>query len=115
MMTNKELIDYAKSLDCRKDYGSLFEFAKNYLMNPNIADDEKSRSLFATIKFFMDNPRSDTTAFALGKRGRYFESVIKDWCRMMLGDKDLRGLSANELHYVMGYCVRLSKIQSAGI
>ena len=114
-MTRKELIDYAKSLDCRKDYRSLFEFAKNYLMNPNIADNEKSRSLFTAIKSFMDNPNSSVAKSASGKRGSYSRQIISDWCRMMLKDKDLRDLSTDELHYVMGYCVRLSKIQSANI
>lgn len=114
-MTNKELINLAQSLDCRKDYESFFEFAKNYLMNPNIAQNEKSSSMFASIKFFLNNPQSDTTASVLGKRGRHFEASIRDWCRMMLNDKDLRNLSADDLHYVMGYCARLAKIQNANI
>ena len=114
-MTNKDMIDLANSINCKKSYESFFEFASNFLMNQSINNDQKSILLFKAIKQLSNNPKCGTSALVLGKQGNHSSSDIKDWCRMMLNDRDLHNLSADELHYVMGYCARLSKIQSANI
>lgn len=112
MTSRKELIETALSLDTGKDYCQLYEFASGYLMG--IKGHGKTEMFFGTLKTLMNNASNMQNAIAVGFKGNSSSETIKKWCGYILSRRELMELSFDDLHYVMGYCARLSKIKQEG-
>lgn len=112
MKSKKELIETAASLDTGKDYCQLYEFASKYLMG--IKGQGKTEMFFGTLKTLMNNANNKQNAIAVGFTGKYNAEIIKKWCGYILSHRELAQMELDDLHYVMGYCARLSKIHQEG-
>ncbi len=108
----KELIGIAESLDTGKDYCQLYEFAAKYLQG--IKPQRNTETFRNTVKVIMNNPVDKQNLKVLGFSGKGDPMLIKKWCSYIMSCKDLADLDFDDLHYVMGYCARLSKIHKEG-
>lgn len=112
MKSKKELIEIAASLDTGRDYCQLYEFAAKYLIG--IKQQEGTEVFFSTLKTLMNNPNIKQNAIAVGFTGKSNAELIKKWCGYILSHRELMEMDFDDLHYVMGYCARLSKIHQEG-
>lgn len=112
MKNAKELIEISSSMDTGKEYCQLYEFAAKYLQGIKLQ--RKSEAFWSTIRIIMNNPNDRQNLKVLGFSGKGDPMLIKRWCNYILSCKDLISLDFDELHYVMGYCARLSKIHQEG-
>ena len=112
LKSKKELIETAMTLDTGQEYYQLYEFAVKYLSG--IKQNRKTKLFFDTLITMKNNPGIKQNAVIIGFSGKNSAAVIKDWCSYILSHKELASLDFDELHYVMGYCARLSKIHKEG-
>lgn len=115
MLSHKELIDIANRIDCSPKNTMYFSFAANFLKNNDIPADKRVEYLFNTVKQYSGKARDKSVQLALGKRSseeKNAEADIKNWCRAFLNNPELKGRSVEELGYIMGYCERMTKINS---
>lgn len=112
MKSRKELIETALSLDTGKDYCQLYEFASQYLSG--IKQKGGTEIFFGAIKTLMNNSNIKQNSIAVGFSGNSSSETIKKWCGYIFSRRELMELSFDDLHYVMGYCARLSKINQEG-
>lgn len=111
-MKNKTaLIEISGLLDLRADYFSFYEFSVNYIFNLK-GKNCSSSDFFSSLKRIADNPNIRENFSAFGKQGKGSDVIIKSWATMMCSHPELKKLDLDELHYVMGYCARRSKITS---
>lgn len=131
-MTRKELINIAGTMDCDGRFESFYEFAKNYLLNYGIPEDKKSISFFEIIKNIKNHSSDMMIQNILGKRsgrggstgrnnnrrnnsGNAASNDIRHWCDIILGNEEIKKLSADELLYVIGSCARYAKIAKENV
>ncbi|MBP0956206.1 MAG: hypothetical protein J5997_02435 [Oscillospiraceae bacterium] len=112
MKSRKELIETALSLETGRDYCQLYEFASKYLSG--IKHKGETENFFGTIKILMNNSNIKQNSIAVGFSGNSGSETIKKWCGYILSRNELMELCFDDLHYVMGYCARLSKIKQEG-
>lgn len=112
MKSKSELIEISNLLDVKPDYFSFYEFSVNYIFNLKGKNINQSERYFNAIKKIADNPNIKQNFAALGKQSKNASELIKPWGTMILKSNEIRDLNLDELHYVMGYCARRSKIIS---
>lgn len=113
-MTNKELIEIAKTLDICSDNESLYRFAASVL--------EKSEpsAFFAIVQDIFNACKGkeiidENIKNALGKIGGAGDTV-KKWCEGIIKLKlSCEHLSRENLRYVMGTAARLCKVKKSDI
>lgn len=111
LKNKKELIETADTLDTQKGYCQLYEFAAKYLQG--IKQQGRTEDFFSTVKILMNNPHKPNS-IAVGISGNNSAELIKKWCGYILSHRELMEMDFDDLHYVMGYCARLSKIHQEG-
>ncbi len=111
MKNQSELINISKAMDTSGNYFSYYEFASKYIDNMKEKKIYDTSVFFSTIKKLSDNSGITENFEAFGKESRHAGADIKLWCGIILKNSPvLDGLTIDELHYVFGYCARLSKI-----
>lgn len=111
MNNHSELISISGSMDTSGEYLSYYEFASKYIDNMKEKKISDTEIFFNTIKKLENHSDCIENIEVFGKESVHAGISIKKWCRIIQGYKPLlEGLSIDELHYVFGYCSRLSKI-----
>lgn len=110
MKSRAELIEISGVLDTNGSYSPFYEFASNYIQGMKEHGNKEQKSFFEAIKLLGDNP-SEANGKAMGIEGKSPER-IKEWCSYIYNAKELKDLSLDELHYVIGYCARRAKISA---
>lgn len=112
MKSKSELIEISGILDTDTRYCSFYEFAANYIRSLKEKGKNNAEEFFKVVSTLGNNSSIRENYTAFGKKGAGSSAEIKKWCSYICGSKELKGLSLNELHYVMGYCARRAKIAS---
>ncbi len=109
-MKNKaELIEISRVLDTNGDYYPFYEFASNYIQGMKERGNKDTNAFFSTVKTLGNNLNSSINRKAMGITGNATENA-KKWCTYICAARELKDLSLDELHYVIGYCARRAKI-----
>ena len=111
MKRKLELLEIADSLHFSSDENKFYEFAKNYILHMKVGGIDDTEHFFDTVEYIKTNSKRTSIKYALGPAGKGGETEIDEWCNRIMRNKDLRSLSLDELHYVMGYANRKSKVK----
>lgn len=108
MKKRMELIEISGILDTNGNYSPFYEFASNYIQGMKERGNTNPDTFFNTIKTLGSN-LCPINRKAMGITGNSTENA-KKWCSHICSAEELRDLSLDELHYVIGYCARRAKI-----
>jgi len=106
-----ELLEIADSLYFSSDENKFYEFAKNYILHMKVKGISETDEFFNAIELIRTNPESDSIRYALGFAGKGDKNIVTVWSSCIVNNKDLRSLTLDELHYVIGYANRKSKVK----
>ncbi|WP_310603138.1 hypothetical protein [Anaerosporobacter sp.] len=116
-MKVKEKLEVANNLAIKSEYESFYRFAVNYLLSKQNEKREKEpqKEFFAflekikKLKNTEDAIEIKTIYVMMGKVGDA-EYPLKEWCKSILDNQQIRDIETEDLCYIMGSAARLCKI-----
>ena len=115
MKSRAELIEISGVLDTNGSYSPFYEFASNYIRGMRERENTDPNAFFSAVKTLDNNldpkSKSQSNLKAMGITGNSTENA-KKWCKYICAARELKDLSLDELHYVIGYCARRAKISA---
>lgn len=110
MKNVKKLIDISERINCQGDYQKFFSFAGNYITKMKQEKRDNTEIFFNMVKTCENKYNTINVKLSMGISGRG-NNIIKPWCKEILGNKELKSLTLDEIHYIMAVCDVKSKIK----
>lgn len=110
MKNVKKLIDISERINCQGDYQKFFSFAGNYITKMKQEKRDNTEIFFNMVKTCENKYNTINVKLSMGISGGG-NNIIKFWCKEILGNKELKSLTLDEIHYIMAVCAIKSKIK----
>lgn len=110
MKNVKKLIDISERINCQGDYQKFFSFAGNYITKMKQEKRDNTEIFFNMVKTCENKYNTINVKLSMGISGAG-NNIIKPWCKEILGNKELKSLTLDEIHYIMAVCAIKSKIK----